>query len=96
MPDMKKFLDQEGLALLWRKIEAELKIRDGGISELSDLIEVVETAFNSYKTSNDTAVQTNATDIASVSRRVDSIETEINNAEAFEPMSDSDIDALFT
>ena len=96
MPDMKKFLDQEGLALLWRKIEAELKTRDGGISELSDLIEVVETAFNSYKTSNDTAVQTNATDIASVSRRVDSIETEINNAEAFEPMSDSDIDALFT
>ena len=95
MPDMKKFLDQEGLALLWRKIEAELKTRDGGISELSDLIEVVETAFNSYKTSNDTAVQTNATDIASVSRRVDSIETEINNAEAFEPMSDSDIDALF-
>ena len=96
MPDMKKFLDQEGLALLWRKIEAELKTRDGGISELSDLIEVVKTAFNSYKTSNDTAVQTNATDIASVSRRVDSIETEINNAEAFEPMSDSDIDALFS
>ena len=95
MPDMKKFLAQEGLALLWRKIEAELKTRDGGISELSDLIEVVETAFNSYKTSNDTAVQTNATDIASVSRRVDSIETEINNAEAFEPISDSDIDALF-
>ena len=95
MPDMKKFLDQEGLALLWRKIEAELKTRDGGISGLSDLIEVVETAFNSYKTSNDTAVQTNATDIASVSRRVNSIETEINNAEAFEPMSDSDIDALF-
>ena len=95
MPDMKKFLDKEGLALLWRKIEAELKTRDGGISELSDLIEVVETAFNSYKTSNDTAVQTNATDIASVSRRVDSIETEINNAEVFEPMSDSDIDALF-
>ena len=95
MPDMKKFLDQEGLALLWRKIEAELKTRDGGISELCDLIEVVETAFNSYKTSNDTAVQTNATDIASVSRRVNSIETEINNAEAFEPMSDSDIDALF-
>ena len=95
MPDMKKFLDQEGLALLWRKIEAELKTRDGGISELSDLIEVVETAFNSYKTSNDTAVQTNATDIASVSRRVDSIETEINNAEVFEPIADSDIDALF-
>lgn len=96
MPDMKKFLDQEGLALLWRKIEAELKTRDVGISEVSNLIEVVETAFNSYKTSNDTAVQTNATDIASVSRRVDSIQTEINNAEAFEPMSDSDIDALFT
>ena len=95
MPDMKKFLDQEGLALLWRKIEAELKTRDGGISELSDLIEVVETAFNEYKISNDTAVQANASDIASVVNRVDNIETEINNAEAFEPMSDSDIDALF-
>lgn len=95
MPDMKKFLDQEGLALLWRKIEAELKTRDGGISNLSDLIGVVETAFNSYKTSNDNAVQTNATNIASVSNRVDSIEAEINNAEAFEPISDSDIDALF-
>ena len=95
MPDMKKFLDQEGLALLWRKIEAELKTRDGGISDLSDLIEVVETAFNEYKTSNDTAVQANASDIASVVNRVDNIETEINNAEVFEPMSDSDIDALF-
>lgn len=95
MPDMKKFLDQEGLALLWRKIEAELKTRDGGISDLSDLIEVVETAFNEYKISNDTAVQANASDIASVVNRVDNIETEINNAEVFEPMSDSDIDALF-
>ena len=96
MRDMKKFLDQEGLALLWRKIEAELKTRDGSISNLSDLIEVVETTFNEYKVSNNTAVQTNTTDIASVSRRVDSIVTEINNAEAFEPISDSDIDALFT
>ena len=95
MPDMKKFLDQEGLSLLWRKIEAELKTRDGSISNLSDLIGVVETAFNEYKASNNTAVQTNTTDIASVSRRVDSIQTEINNAEAFEPISDSDIDALF-
>ena len=95
MPDMKKVLDQEGLAFLWKKIEAELKTRDGSISNLSDLIGVVETTFNEYKVSNDTAVQTNATDIASVSRRVDSIQTEINNAEAFEPMSDSDIDALF-
>ena len=89
MPDMKKFLDQEGLSLLWRKIEAELKTRDSGISDLSDLIGVVETAFNEYKTSNDT-------NIANVSSRVENIETEINNAEAFEPMSDSDIDALFT
>ena len=95
MPDMKKFLDQEGLALLWRKIEAELKTRDDGISNLSELIEVVKTAFNEYKASNNTAVQANATDIASVSSRVDNIETELNNAEVFEPMSDSDIDALF-
>lgn len=95
MPDMKKFLDQEGLALLWRKIEAELKTRDGGISDLSDLIEVVETAFNEYKTSNDTAVQTNASDITSVANRVNDIETELNNAEVFEPISDNDIDALF-
>ena len=95
MPDMKKFLDQEGLALLWRKIEAELKTRDGGISDLSDLIEVVKTAFNEYKTSNDAAVQANASDITSVANRVNDIETELNNAEVFEPMSDSDIDALF-
>lgn len=88
MPDMKKFLDQEGLSLLWRKIEAELKTRDSGISDLSDLIRVVETAFNEYKTSNDT-------NIANVSSRVENIETEINNAEAFEPISDSDIDTLF-
>lgn len=95
MPDMKKFLDQEGLALLWRKIEAELKTRDGGISNLSELIEVVKTTFNEYKASNDTAVQANATNIASVSSRVDGIETELNNAEVFEPISDNDIDALF-
>ena len=88
MPDMKKFLDQEGLSLLWRKIEAELKTRDSGISDLSDLIGVVETAFNEYKTSNDT-------NIANVSSRVENIETEINNAEAFEPILDSDIDTLF-
>ena len=88
MPDMKKFLDQEGLSLLWRKIEAELKTRDSGISDLSDLIGVVETAFNEYKTSNDT-------NIANVSSRVENIETEINNAEAFEPISNSDIDTLF-
>lgn len=95
MPDMKKFLDQEGLSLLWRKIEAELKTRDGGISDLSDLIGVVETAFNEYKTSNDTAVQANASNITSIFSRVDNIETELNNAEAFEPISDSSIDALF-
>ena len=88
MPDIKKFLDQEGLSLLWRKIEAELKTRDSGISDLSDLIGVVETAFNEYKTSNDT-------NITNVSSRVENIETEINNAEAFEPISDSDIDTLF-
>ena len=95
MPDMKKFLDQEGLSLLWRKIEAELKTRDGGISDLSDLIGVVETAFNEYKTSNDTAVQANASNITSISSRVDNIETELNNVETFEPISDSSIDALF-
>ena len=95
MPDMKKFLDQEGLSLLWRQIEAELKTRDGGISDLSDLIGVVETAFNEYKTSNDTAVQANASNITSISSKVDNIETELNNAEAFEPISDSSIDALF-
>ena len=95
MPNMKKFLDQEGLSLLWRKIEAELKTRDGGISDLSDLIEVVKNAFNEYKTSNDSAVQANASNIASISSRVNDIETELNNAEVFEPISDNDIDALF-
>ena len=55
----------------------------------------VETKLNAYKTSNDTAVQTNASNITSVSNRVTAIEAELNSAEVFEPLSDSDIDALF-
>ena len=95
MPDMKKFLDQEGLSLLWRKIEAELKTRDNNISNVSTLVGTVESNLNTYKASNDTAVQANTSNIASVSSRVDNIENELNNAEAFEPISDSSIDALF-
>lgn len=95
MPDMKKFLDQEGLSLLWRKIEAELKTRDNNISDFSTSVGTVESNLNTYKTSNDTAVQANTSNIASVSSRVDKIETELNNAETFEPISDSSIDALF-
>ena len=95
MPDMKKFLDQEGLSLLWRKIEAELKTRDNNISNFSTSVGTVESNLNTYKTSNDAAVQANTSNIASVSSRVDNIETELNNAETFEPISDSSINALF-
>ena len=38
MADIKKFLDQEGLSLLWSKIETELKTRDDNISNLSTLV----------------------------------------------------------
>lgn len=38
MADIKKFLDQEGLSLLWGKIESELKTRDDNISDLSTLV----------------------------------------------------------
>ena len=31
MADIKKFLDQDGLSLLWGKIESELKTRDDNI-----------------------------------------------------------------
>ena len=38
MADIKKFLDQDGLSLLWGKIESELKTRDDSISNLSTLV----------------------------------------------------------
>lgn len=38
MADIKKFLDREGLSLLWGKIENELKTRDNSISNLSTLV----------------------------------------------------------
>ena len=38
MADIKKFLDQDGLSLLWGKIESELKTRDDNISNLSTLV----------------------------------------------------------
>ena len=38
MANIKKFLDQEGLSLLWSKIETELKTRDDNISNLSTLV----------------------------------------------------------
>lgn len=67
----------------------------GATYEAKGAAAAVETKLNAYKTSNDTAVQTNASNIASVSSRVDDIEAELNGAEVFEPLSDSDIDALF-
>ena len=62
MADIKKFLDQEGLSLLWSKIEAELKTRDDNISNLSTLVgeESVSSQIDSKINALDATVETAA------------------------------------
>ena len=62
MPDMKKFLDQEGLSLLWGKIETELKTRDDNISNLSTLVgeESVSSQIDNKINALDATVETAA------------------------------------
>lgn len=60
MADIKKFLDQEGLSLLWSKIETELKTRDDSISNLSTLVgkESVSNQIDSKINALDATVET--------------------------------------
>ena len=60
MADIKKFLDQDGLSLLWGKIETELKTRDGNISNLSTLVgkESVSSQIDSKINALDATVET--------------------------------------
>ena len=62
MADIKKFLDQEGLSLLWGKIESELKTRDDNISNLSTLVgeESVSSQIDSKINALDATVETAA------------------------------------
>ena len=62
MADIKKFLDQEGLSLLWSKIETELKTRDDNISNLSTLVgkESVSRQIDSKINALDATVETAA------------------------------------
>lgn len=62
MADIKKFLDQEGLSLLWSKIETELKTRDDNISNLSALVgkESVSSQIDSKINALDATVETAA------------------------------------
>lgn len=62
MADIKKFLDQEGLSLLWSKIETELKTRDDNISNLSTLVgkESVSSQIDSKIKALDATVETAA------------------------------------
>lgn len=60
MADIKKFLDQDGLSLLWGKIESELKTRDDSISNLSTLVgkESVSSQIDSKINALDATVET--------------------------------------
>lgn len=60
MADIKKFLDQDGLSLLWGKIESELKTRDDSISSLSTLVgkESVSSQIDSKINALDATVET--------------------------------------
>ena len=60
MADIKKFLDQDGLSLLWGKIESELKTRDNNISNLSTLVgeESVSNQIDSKINALDATVET--------------------------------------
>ena len=60
MADIKKFLDQDGLSLLWGKIESELKTRDDNISNLSTLVgkESVSSQIDSKINTLDATVET--------------------------------------
>lgn len=60
MADIKKFLDQDGLSLLWGKIESELKTRDDNISNLSTLVgeESVSNQIDSKINALDATVET--------------------------------------
>lgn len=62
MADIKKFLDQDGLSLLWSKIETELKTRDDNISNLSTLVgkESVSSQIDSKINALDATVETAA------------------------------------
>ena len=62
MADIKKFLDQDGLSLLWGKIESELKTRDDNISNLSTLVgeESVSSQIDSKINALDATVETAA------------------------------------
>ena len=62
MADIKKFLDQDGLSLLWGKIESELKTRDNNISNLSTLVgeESVSNQIDSKINALDATVETAA------------------------------------
>lgn len=60
MADIKKFLDQDGLSLLWGKIESELKTRDDNISSLSTLVgkESVSSQIDNKINALDAAIET--------------------------------------
>ena len=62
MADIKKFLDQDGLSLLWGKIESELKTRDDNISKLSTLVgeESVSSQIDSKINALDATIETAA------------------------------------
>lgn len=62
MADIKKFLDQDGLSLLWGKIESELKTRDDNISNLSTLVgeESVSSQIDSKINALDATIETAA------------------------------------
>ena len=62
MANIKKFLDQDGLSLLWGKIESELKTRDDNISNLSTLVgeESVSSQIDSKINALDATVETAA------------------------------------
>ena len=62
MADIKKFLDQDGLSLLWGKIESELKTRDDNISNLSTLVgeKSVSSQIDSKINALDSTVETAA------------------------------------
>lgn len=78
MADIKKFLDQDGLSLLWGKIESELKTRDDSISNLSTLVgkESVSNQIDSKINALDATVET-----AAIPENQDGIHVKITEAD---------------
>ena len=78
MADIKKFLDQDGLSLLWGKIESELKTRDDNISNLSTLVgeESVSSQIDSKINALDATVET-----ATIPKNQDGIHVKITEVD---------------